>query len=111
LAYLQALGITAVELLPVQQCVDGSYPTASGRGTYGGYNTLTFVAPDGRFSSGGTRGAQVREFQAMVKALHAAGLEVLLDVVYNHTGEGNEHGPTLCHRGLDNDGYYRLVPG
>ena len=110
LASLQALGITAVELLPVQQCVDGSYRAASGRNNYWGYNTLTFFAPDRRFSSGGTRGAQVREFKAMVKALHAAGLEVLLDVVYNHTGEGDHLGPTLSLRGLDNQAYYRLVP-
>jgi isoamylase len=109
IAYLKDLGITAVELLPIHQAVNDQYLEDNGLRNYWGYNTLGFFAPDARFSSGGGAGQQVTEFKQMVKALHAAGIEVLLDVVYNHTGEGNQLGPTLCYRGLDNRSYYKLV--
>jgi isoamylase len=106
--YLRELGITAVELLPVQYHIDESHLVASGRTNYWGYNTLGYFAPDPRFSSSGPDGA-VPEFQEMVRVLHAAGIEVILDVVYNHTGEGNHLGPMLCFRGIDNAAYYRLA--
>jgi glycogen operon protein len=106
--HLLALGVTAVELLPVQHFVSEPHLLQRGLTNYWGYNTIGFFAPHAAYSSSGTRGEQVREFKAMVRALHAAGLEVLLDVVYNHSGEGDEHGPTLAFRGLDNRGYYRL---
>jgi isoamylase len=108
--YLSDLGITAVELLPIHQFVNDQFLTDRGLSNYWGYNTLNFFAPDVRYSSSGTLGQQVVEFKQMVKALHAAGIEVFLDVVYNHTGEGNHLGPTLCYRGVDNASYYRLVP-
>lgn len=105
--YLRELGITAIELLPVHYHIDEEFLNSRGRVNYWGYNTLGFFAPDPRYASGGPDQA-VREFQAMVRALHAAGIEVILDVVYNHTAEGNEHGPTLSFRGIDNSSYYRL---
>jgi len=114
LEHLVGLGVTAVELLPVQRSVTNGTLAARGLTNYWGYDPIGYFAPHESYSAAaraGRPGGEVAEFQAMVRALHAAGLEVLLDVVYNHTGEGNEHGPTLCHRGLDNDGYYRLVPG
>ncbi|HMM42930.1 MAG TPA: glycogen debranching protein GlgX, partial [Thermomicrobiales bacterium] len=111
LAYLTSLGITAVELLPVHPAVDEQRLHQLGLTNYWGYNSLCYFAPDARYSSTGDCGEQVREFKAMVKALHQAGIEVILDVVYNHTCEHNEFGPTLSLRGLDNPAYYRLVPG
>jgi glycogen operon protein len=112
--HLVGLGVTAVELLPIQRSVTNGTLAARGLTNYWGYDPIGFFAPHEAYSAAaraGRPGGQVAEFQAMVRALHAAGLEVLLDVVYNHTAEGNEHGPTLCHRGLDNPGYYRLIPG
>ncbi len=108
--YLRNLGITAVELLPVHAFVDDKILLDRGLRNYWGYNTINFFAPDARYSSSGDHGEQVREFKEMVKALHRAGIEVILDVVYNHTAEGNELGPTLSYRGIDNETYYRLVP-
>ncbi|MDP9496344.1 MAG: glycogen debranching protein GlgX [Actinomycetota bacterium] len=102
-------GITAVELMPVHQFVHDSHLVERGLRNYWGYNTLGFFAPHGDYSSAGTGGQQVQEFKATVKALHEAGLEVILDVVYNHTAEGNQLGPTLSFRGIDNAAYYRLV--
>jgi isoamylase len=109
--YLQKLGVTAVELLPVHQFVVDKHLRDRGLTNYWGYNSIGFFAPECNYSSSGTRGEQVLEFKQMVKALHAAGIEVILDVVYNHTGEGSELGPTLCFRGIDNAAYYRLLPG
>jgi len=107
--YLTGLGITAVELLPVHHFVQDSHLLDRDLRNYWGYNSIGFFAPHGGYSSVGTAGGQVDEFKAMVKALHAAGLEVILDVVYNHTAEGNHLGPTLSLKGLDNPSYYRLV--
>ncbi|KPV53898.1 glycogen debranching protein [Kouleothrix aurantiaca] len=106
--YLQSLGVTAVELLPVHHRIDDRQLVERGLANYWGYNTLGYFAPDIRYSSTGVPGDQVREFKAMVKTLHAAGIEVLLDVVYNHSAEGSHLGPTLSFRGLDNPVYYRL---
>jgi glycogen operon protein len=106
--YLRALGVTAVELLPVHQHVDERHLVKRGLTNYWGYNSIGFFAPDGRYASAGTLGQQVTEFRDMVKALHRAGIEVILDVVYNHTAEGNHLGPTLGFRGIDNAAYYRL---
>ncbi|MGV1003957.1 MAG: glycogen debranching protein GlgX [Candidatus Nanopelagicales bacterium] len=102
------LGITAVELLPIHHFVSEEHVLAAGLSNYWGYQTIGFFAPHAAYSSTGTRGQQVTEFKDMVKALHSAGLEVILDVVYNHTGEGDQWGPTLSFRGIDNDGYYKL---
>jgi glycogen operon protein len=107
--HLMALGITAIELLPVHEILVEKHLIDRGLTNYWGYNTLGFFAPHGRYSSGGRLGEQVAEFKAMVRALHRAGIEVILDVVYNHTGEGNQLGPTLSLRGIDNRTYYRLV--
>ncbi|HKF72858.1 MAG TPA: glycogen debranching protein GlgX [Stellaceae bacterium] len=104
--YLRALGITAVELLPVQAFVDDRRLAGLGLTNYWGYNTIGFFAPQPRYLSSGS----ISEFQVLVRRLHDAGIEVILDVVYNHTGEGNELGPTLCFRGIDNASYYRLLP-
>ncbi|MFL5792995.1 MAG: glycogen debranching protein GlgX [Actinomycetota bacterium] len=112
-AHLVDLGVTAVELLPVHQHVPEAFLLDRGLTNYWGYNTIGFFAPHDGYSAAvraGRPGGQVAEFQAMVAALHAAGLEVLLDVVFNHTAEGDHLGPTLCHRGLDNPAYYRLEP-
>ena len=109
LHHLNRLGITAVQLLPVHEYTDESYLTEKGLRNYWGYSTLGFFAPEQRYASG-HRGEQVDEFKAMVKALHGAGIEVILDVVYNHTAEGNHLGPTLSLKGLDNAAYYRLSP-
>ncbi|HEU5014671.1 MAG TPA: glycogen debranching protein GlgX [Roseiflexaceae bacterium] len=111
LEYLQSLGITAVELLPVHHRVDDRHLVEKGLRNYWGYNTLGYFAPDGRSSSAGALSQQILEFKAMVKTLHAAGIEVILDVVYNHTAEGNHLGPTLSMKGIDNTAYYRLVRG
>ncbi|MEU8034562.1 glycogen debranching protein GlgX, partial [Streptomyces sp. NPDC049099] len=109
--HLTSLGVTAVELMPVHQFVQDGVLQDRGLSNYWGYNTIGFFAPHNAYAAFGTRGQQVNEFKAMVKALHAAGLEVILDVVYNHTAEGNEMGPTLSFRGIDNASYYRLVDG
>ncbi|HYE14550.1 MAG TPA: glycogen debranching protein GlgX [Pyrinomonadaceae bacterium] len=109
--YLLKLGVTAVELMPVHHFVSDKFIQDRGLTNYWGYNSIGFFAPDVRYSSSGATGEQVSEFKTMVKTLHRAGLEVILDVVYNHTGEGNHLGPTLCFRGIDNAAYYRLVPG
>ncbi|HEX6597247.1 MAG TPA: glycogen debranching protein GlgX, partial [Acidimicrobiales bacterium] len=109
--HLSGLGVTAVELLPVHHFVSEHDLVKKGLSNYWGYNTLGFFAPHAAYSSAGSRGEQVREFKAMVRSLHAAGIEVILDVVYNHTAEGNHMGPTLSFRGIDNGAYYRLVEG
>lgn len=106
IAYLQDLGITAIELLPIHQFVNER--VGNGLPNYWGYNSIGFFAPEARYSASGTAGQQVNEFKEMVKALHQAGIEVILDVVYNHTAEGNHLGPTLCFKGIDNKSYYRL---
>ena len=108
--HLLDLGVTAVELLPVHHFVSEPHLLRRGLTNYWGYNTLGFFAPHAGYSASGSGGQQVGEFKAMVRALHAAGVEVLLDVVYNHSAEGDEHGPTLAFRGIDNRGYYRLSP-
>ncbi|NJN18185.1 MAG: glycogen debranching protein GlgX [Oscillochloris sp.] len=108
--YLQKLGVTAVELLPIQQFVADQYLVDKGLTNYWGYQSIGFFAPDARYSSAGALGEQVNEFKQMVRRLHAAGIELILDVVYNHTGEGNHLGPSLSFRGVDNASYYRLVP-
>jgi glycogen operon protein len=110
-AYLQDLGITAVELLPVQHFVTEPWLAGGGRVNYWGYNTLGFFAPHAGYSSSGSGGEQVDEFKSMVRSLHAGGIEVILDVVYNHTAEGGRNGPTLCFRGLDDASYYRQANG
>jgi isoamylase len=107
--HLQRLGITAVELMPVHQFVQDHDLIDKGLANYWGYNTIGFLAPHGAYCSTGQNGQQVQEFKAMVKALHAAGIEVILDVVYNHTAEGNHLGPVLSFRGIDNAAYYRLI--
>jgi glycogen operon protein len=107
LDYFLALGITAVELLPVHQFVVDHHLHERGLTNYWGYNSIGYFAPDVRYATGG-RGVQVHEFKSMVKTFHSAGIEVILDVVYNHTGEGNHLGPTLSFRGIDNHAYYRL---
>ncbi|MBD3243157.1 MAG: glycogen debranching enzyme, partial [Chitinivibrionales bacterium] len=106
--HLKQLGVTAVELMPVHQHVADRSLVERGLSNYWGYNTIGFFAPDSRFSASGDRGEQVCEFKQMVKTLHRAGIEVILDVVYNHTAEGNHLGPTLCFRGIDNASYYHL---
>jgi isoamylase len=106
--YLVDLGVTAVELMPVHQFVSEHALVARGLTNYWGYNTIGFLAPHNAYSSAGQRGEQVLEFKSMVKALHEAGIEVILDVVYNHTAEGDHLGPTLAFRGIDNASYYRL---
>jgi glycogen debranching enzyme GlgX len=108
--YLKALGVTAVELLPVHAHVDEKALIDRGLANYWGYNSIGFFAPEAKYSSSGDMGEQVTEFKTMVRNLHAAGIEVILDVVYNHTAEGNHLGATLSFRGVDNIDYYRLVP-
>jgi isoamylase len=110
LEYLQSLGVTAVELLPVHHISDESFLVELGLTNYWGYSTIGYLAPHSEYSASGRRGEQVREFKGMVKALHRAGFEVILDVVYNHTAEGNHLGPMLSFKGADNESYYRLVP-
>jgi isoamylase len=110
IAHLKSLGITAVELMPVHHFY--TYPghlVEKGLSNYWGYDSLNYFAPHAAYSASGLQGEQVREFKQMVKTLHQEGIEVILDVVYNHTGEGNHHGPTLSFRGIDNASYYRLV--
>jgi glycogen operon protein len=110
IGYLTSLGVTAVELLPIHQSVADKHLVDRNLTNYWGYNSIGFFAPDARLASRGTGGEQVSEFKTMVKALHQAGIEVILDVVYNHTGEGSHLGPTLAFRGIDNASYYRLLP-
>ena len=107
--HLHLLGVTAVELLPVHHFVDDDTLQQKGLHNYWGYNTIGFFAPHASYSSSGSDGQQVREFKTMVKALHEAGIEVILDVVYNHTAEGNQMGPMLSFKGIDNPAYYRLA--
>ncbi|HET6529920.1 MAG TPA: glycogen debranching protein GlgX [Actinoplanes sp.] len=109
ITYLRKLRVTAVELMPVHQFVHDSGLVERGLSNYWGYNTIGFFAPHNGYASFRGQGSQVQEFKSMVKALHAAGIEVILDVVYNHTAEGNHLGPTLSFRGIDNPAYYRLV--
>jgi isoamylase len=109
LNYVKNLGITAVELMPVHQFVADKRLVDRGLTNYWGYNSIGFFAPDSRYSSSGVMGQQVSEFKTLVKTLHREGIEVILDVVYNHTAEGNHLGPTLCFRGIDNAAYYRLL--
>ena len=110
IAYLRDLGITAVELLPVHHISDESFLSERGLRNYWGYSTIGYLAPYSEYAATGRRGEQVREFKGMVKALHQAGIEVILDVVYNHTAEGNHLGPMLSFKGIDNSAYYRLMP-
>lgn len=107
--YLKELGITAIELMPVHHFVLDRHLAERGLSNYWGYNSIGFFAPDVRYSASGSEGGQVSEFKNMVKELHKAGIEVILDVVYNHTGEGNHLGPTISFRGIDNASYYRLT--
>jgi isoamylase len=111
IAHLQKLGVTAIELMPVHQFVNDSVLQERNLSNYWGYNTIGFFAPQNTYSSTGEHGQQVQEFKAMVRTLHRAGIEVILDVVYNHTAEGNHLGPTLSFKGIDNAAYYRLVEG
>ena len=108
--YLKKLGVTAIELLPVHTHIDDKVLVDRGLTNYWGYNTIGFFAPHAQYSSSGQLGEQVSEFKSMVRSLHAAGIEVILDVVYNHTAEGNQLGPMFCFRGIDNLAYYRLNP-
>jgi glycogen operon protein len=107
--HLLSLGVTAVELMPIHQFVQDDRLRQRGLRNYWGYNTIGFFAPHNEYASTGQRGEQVNEFKTMVRTLHSAGIEVILDVVYNHTAEGNHLGPTLCFKGIDNRAYYRLV--
>jgi len=108
--YLRSLGVTSVELMPIHQFVADGMLQGKGLTNYWGYNSIGFFAPDVRYASKGRLGEQVAEFREMVGALHKAGIEVILDVVYNHTAEGNHLGPTISYRGIDNAAYYRLLP-
>jgi glycogen operon protein len=108
--HLKRLGVTALELLPVHHIADESFLIDKGLSNYWGYSSIGYFAPHAGYSASGTRGGQVREFKQMVKTLHAAGIEVILDVVFNHTAEGNHLGPMLSFKGVDNPGYYRLSP-
>jgi isoamylase len=110
LEHLKSLGVTSVELLPIHHIADESFLHDKGLTNYWGYSTIGYLAPHALYSATGTRGDQVREFKGMVKALHGAGIEVILDVVYNHTAEGNHLGPMLAFKGIDNSAYYRLMP-
>jgi isoamylase len=110
IVHFKSLGVTTVELLPVHHIADEQFIVERGLTNYWGYSSIGFLAPHALYSATGTSGEQVREFKGMVKALHAAGLEVILDVVYNHTAEGNHLGPMLSFRGVDNAAYYRLMP-
>jgi len=109
LEHYKKIGVTSIELMPVHQFIHDKHLVDRGQRNYWGYNTIGFFAPHNDYASFGSRGQQVQEFKSMVKALHSEGLEVILDVVYNHTAEGNHMGPTLSFRGIDNANYYRLV--
>jgi isoamylase len=108
--YLLSLGVTAIELLPVAHFIHRQFLIERGLRNYWGYDPIALFAPHAGYSAAGTRGQQVDEFKSMVRAFHHAGLEIILDVVYNHTAEGGHRGPTLCFRGIDNAIYYRLSP-
>ncbi|MEO8968223.1 MAG: alpha-amylase family glycosyl hydrolase, partial [Solirubrobacteraceae bacterium] len=108
--YLKDLGVTSVELLPIHHICDESFLHERGLSNYWGYSTIGFLAPYSEYAATGRRGEQVLEFKGMVKALHQHGIEVILDVVYNHTAEGNHLGPMLSFKGIDNAAYYRLMP-
>ncbi len=108
--HFKSLGVTAIELLPVHQFIHDETLFRRGLRNYWGYNSICYLAPHNAYSSAGQRGQQVQEFKQMVKELHRAGIEVILDVVYNHTAEGNHLGPTLSYKGIDNPSYYRLMP-
>jgi isoamylase len=110
IAYLRDLGVTAVELLPIHHIVDESFLPERGLTNYWGYSSIGYFAAHSAYAATGARGEQITEFKGMVKAMHAAGIEVILDVVYNHTAEGNHLGPLLCFKGVDNASYYRLMP-
>ncbi len=110
IAHLKSLGVTSVELLPIHHIADESFLHEKGLTNYWGYSTIGYLAPHALYSATGMRGEQLREFKGMVKALHRAGIEVILDVVYNHTAEGNHLGPMLAFKGIDNASYYRLMP-
>ena len=110
IAHLKSLGVTAIELLPVHAHLDDRHLVEKGLNNYWGYNTLNYFSPHMEYSSRQTPSDAVREFKTMVRTMHAAGIEVILDVVYNHTCEGNQLGPTLSFRGIDNESYYRLSP-
>jgi isoamylase len=110
LDYMKRLGVTAVELLPIHHIADESFLHDKGLTNYWGYSSIGYFAPHAMYAASGSRGEQVREFKGMVKALHRAGIEVILDVVYNHTAEGNHLGPMLAFKGVDNASYYRLMP-
>ncbi|HEX3553285.1 MAG TPA: glycogen debranching protein GlgX [Thermoanaerobaculia bacterium] len=109
IGHLKKLGVTAVELMPVHQLIHDGHVIERGLRNYWGYNSICYLAPHNEYAAGG-RGQQVQEFKQMVKILHQEGIEVILDVVYNHTAEGNEKGPLLCFKGIDNAAYYRLMP-
>ena len=109
IAYLKELGVTAVELMPMHHFIADHHLVEKGLTNYWGYNTIGFFAPDPRYSSSGVTGEQINEFKTLVRELHKAGIEVILDVVYNHTAEGNHLGPTLSFKGIDNSSYYRLT--
>ncbi len=110
MAYLKDLGVTAVELLPIHHIADESFLAERGLTNYWGYSSIGYLAPHAGYAATGSTGEQIREFKGMVKALHREGIEVILDVVYNHTAEGNHLGPMLSFKGVDNKSYYRLVP-
>ena len=107
--HLQSIGVTSVELLPVQQSMPEEHLSGAGMPNHWGYNTIGFFAPHAQYAASGSHGEQINEFKAMVKKFHQAGLEVILDVVYNHTAEAGQRGPTVCFRGIDNAGYYRIA--
>ncbi|MGH2999525.1 MAG: alpha-amylase family glycosyl hydrolase, partial [Gaiellaceae bacterium] len=110
IAYFRELGVTAVELLPIHHIADEQFLHDKGLTNYWGYSSIGYLAPHALYAATGTRGEQLSEFKGMVKALHRAGIEVILDVVYNHTAEGNHLGPVLAFKGVDNEAYYRLMP-
>ncbi len=110
IAYFRELGVTAVELLPIHHIADEQFLHDEGLTNYWGYSSIGYLAPHALYAATGTRGEQLLEFKGMVKALHRAGIEVILDVVYNHTAEGNHLGPMLAFKGVDNESYYRLMP-
>ena len=110
IAYLTSLGVTAVELLPVHHIVEERFIHERGLTNYWGYSSIGYLAPHAAYAATGVQGEQIKEFKGMVKALHRAGIEVILDVVYNHTAEGNHLGPMLSFKGIDNASYYRLMP-
>ena len=110
IGHLTSLGVTAVELMPIHHIADEHFLHERGLRNYWGYSSIGYLAPHAPYAATGTRGEQVREFKGLVKALHRAGIEVILDVVYNHTAEGNHQGPMLAFKGIDNASYYRLQP-